>query len=288
LRRRLRQVVHQQPGRQGQGGKVARHQLNLALRPAVQQRDGFELADAVRQFKGALRHHAHAQAVVDHAAHGVQAGHVDAQLDGAAQPRRGLAHGQVNRAVGMQADLVVIQRGFKADGALRAQRVAPGNDEHQFVGAVGQHLQVARAVGGVADAQVGRAFLHGAHDLCAQVLFQVYLDAGMLARESAQVFRQKLHDGRDAGMHAHVAAHAVGIFAELALHFFEAEQHRARVVQQAFAGGRQVDAAGVAVQQRRVQRGFEVGERLLTAEAAMNSRSAALPMLPSSHTATKS
>jgi hypothetical protein len=123
-------------------------------------------------------------------------------------------------------------------------------------------LQVARAVGGVADAQVGRAFLHRAHDLGAQVLFQVDLDAGMLARESAQVFRQKLHDGRDAGVHAHMAAHAVSVFAELALHFLEAEQHRTRMVQQAFAGRRQIDAARVAVQQRGVQRGFEVGEAL--------------------------
>ena len=56
-------------------------------------------------------------------------------------------------------------------------------------------LQLAHAVSGVAHAQVGRAFLHGANHFGTQVLFQVNLDFGVLADERTQVFGQKLNDG---------------------------------------------------------------------------------------------
>ena len=59
-----------------------------------------------------------------------------------------------------------------------------------------------------------------------------------------------------------MAAYAIGIFAQLALHFFQAEQHRTRMVQQAFARRRQVNTPGMAVQQRCIQRGFEVAQAL--------------------------
>ncbi|MNT81252.1 hypothetical protein D3C72_2208240 [compost metagenome] len=64
-----------------------------------------------------------------------------------------------------------------------------------------------------------------------EVLLQVDLDLAVLARKGAQVFGQKLEDGRDVGVHAHMAAHAVGIFAELTLHALQAKQHGAGVVQ---------------------------------------------------------
>jgi hypothetical protein len=84
----------------------------------------------------------------------------------------------------------------------------------------------------------------------------------MVPGEHAQVLGQELHDGRDVGVDAHVAAHAVGVFAELALHLLQAVQHRARVVQQAFAGRREVDAARVAVEQGGAERGLEVRQPL--------------------------
>lgn len=57
-----------------------------------------------------------------------------------------------------------------------------------------------------------------------------------------------------------MAAHAIGIFAELALHLFEAVENGARMVQQAFAGRRQIDASRVAIEQGRAERGFQVGQ----------------------------
>ena len=93
---RLRQVIDQQTRRQRQGGKVACDKLNLAIRPLIKQQHGVEFTHAMHEVKGALRHDAHAQAVVNHAAHGVEPGDVNAQLDGAPDGGGGLAHGQVN------------------------------------------------------------------------------------------------------------------------------------------------------------------------------------------------
>jgi hypothetical protein len=131
-----------------------------------------------------------------------------------------------------------------------------------------------------------RRLRHGLQHVGAQVFLQVDLDLAVLAGKGAQVFGQELHDGRDVGVHAHMAAHAVGVFAELALHALQAVQHGAGVVQQARppASGH---ATAVAVEQG-VSTASRSDRRLLTAEAAMNSRSAARPMLPSSHTATNS
>ena len=192
---RLRQVIDQQPRRQRQGGKVACDQRDLALCPVIEQQNGLQFAHAMHEVKSALRHDADAQAVVNHAAHGVEPGDVNAQLDGAPDGGGGLAHGQVNRTVGVQSDMVAVQCLFKINSTLRRQGVAFGHNQHQFVMAVGQRLQLAHAVGGVAHAQVGRAFLHGANHFGTQVLFQVNLDFGVLADERTQVFGQKLNDG---------------------------------------------------------------------------------------------
>jgi hypothetical protein len=59
-----------------------------------------------------------------------------------------------------------------------------------------------------------------------------------------------------------MAAHAFGVFAQLALHALQAKQHRARVVQQAFARGGERDAPAVAVEQGGVHSGFQVGQPL--------------------------
>ena len=71
------------------------------------------------------------------------------------------------------------------------------HDQHQFVLAVGQHLQIVPFArhARVADAQVRCALLHRANDFGTQVFFEIDLDLAMLAHEAAQIFRQELHDG---------------------------------------------------------------------------------------------
>ena len=59
-----------------------------------------------------------------------------------------------------------------------------------------------------------------------------------------------------------MAPDAVRIFGQFALHLVQAEQDRAGVVQQAFAGGCEIDAARVAVEQGRVQGRFQVRQPL--------------------------
>ncbi len=104
-------------------------------------------------------------------------------------------------------------------------------------------------VAGVADAQIGCALLHGVQYIGAQVFLQVDFDLAVRARKRAQVFGQKLKNGRDIGVHAHMAAHAFGVFAQFTLHALQAKQHGAGVVQQALAGRGEGDAPAVAVEQ---------------------------------------
>ena len=54
----------------------------IAVRPGIGQRDGLQVAHAAHQLKRPVGHQAHAQAVVDHAAHGIQARDLDALAQG--------------------------------------------------------------------------------------------------------------------------------------------------------------------------------------------------------------
>ena len=86
--------------------------------------------------------------------------------------------------------------------------------------------------------------------------------ARVFAAESAQVLGQELDDGRDVGVDAHMASHAVRVLRKLGLHLLQAEEHGAGMVQQALPGRREVDAAGMPVQQRCLQRRLQVREAL--------------------------
>ena len=84
----------------------------------------------------------------------------------------------------------------------------------------------------------------------------------MITDEGTEILWQKLHDGGDAGVHAHMAADPIGVLAEFALHFLQTEQDRARMVQQALAGRGQVHAARVSVEQGRVEGGLQIAQAL--------------------------
>ncbi|MCY1538927.1 hypothetical protein D9M68_744900 [compost metagenome] len=164
----------------------------------------------------------------------------------------------------MQAHVVPVEAVGKSQLFAVRQGVVTRHDQHQLVLPVGAGLQVGR--GGahprVADAQIGRAFLHGPNHLAGQVFLQVDLDLVVQAGEAAQVLGQELDDGRDVGMHAHMITHTVGVLRKFALHLVQAEQHRARVVEQALAGGRGSGASGMAVKQRGAHGAFKIGKAL--------------------------
>ena len=94
------------------------------------------------------------------------------------------------------------------------------------------------------------------------MLLQIDPHLLMRAHEAAQVLGQELHDGRHAGMHAHRAAHALGVFAKVAVQFFHSVQHAARVLKQAVTGGCQANAAPLALEQGGADGGFQLGHAL--------------------------
>ena len=162
----------------------------------------------------------------------------------------------------MQAHMVIVERLGKVDLGMLRQRVRFRHDQHQLVLPVGQGLHASAAVHQIADAQIGRAILHRTHDVRAQMLFQVDLDVFMCTRKAAQILGQELHDGRNARMHAHMAAYAFGIFAQLVLHFVDTTQYGARMVQQVLAGWREGDAPCVAFQQGGMEQRLQIAQSL--------------------------
>ncbi len=257
-------MVCQQPRRHRQAAEVASDEPERAFGPGLVQGDRLQPPHAAHQREGPVGEQPDAEAVVDHAAHGVQARHLDALAQGAPGARRAAPHGEADAAVGLQADDVPVEHVLEPDRGPSRQRMPLGHHEHQPVAAVGAALQLLRfgAVAGMAQAHVGRAFAHGMQDVGAQVLLQVDLDLGMLPGEGPEVLGQELHDGGNVRVYPHVAAHAVGVFAQFALHALQPEKHGARMVQQAFARRRQRHAPAVPVQQRGAHGRFEVRQAL--------------------------
>jgi len=83
---------------------------------------------------------------------------------------------------------------------------------------------------------------------------QVEPDLFVLREEGAQVFRQKRHDGRQVGDHAHVAAQPLGMLGEFLPDLVDAEQDAPRVGQQRPAGRCELHAARVSAPSYRIAR----------------------------------
>ena len=92
------------------------------------------------------------------------------------------------------------------------------------------------------------------------MLLQIDLDVGVGAAEGGQVFGQELDNGRNVGMHTHVALDARGIFVQVHLQPVHVEQYGACVVQEGFPGGGEIHPAGVAVKQGGIDVCFQVGQ----------------------------
>jgi hypothetical protein len=72
----------------------------------------------------------------------------------------------------------------------------------------------------------------------------------MQLAEARHVVWQAFRQGRRAGKHAHAALHTLAIGAQFDTHLVQAGQHLARAHQQGLAGGRWLDTAPAARQQR--------------------------------------
>ena len=133
------------------------------------------------------------------------------------------------------------------------QGVAVGRHQHQAVGAEVDGLQFRRVHRAGHDAQVGGAVAHAAHDVARQPLLQVHGHARMPGQVAGQQVGHELGDRRGVGEDADMAGVAVGLFLEVVLQVVHLAQDHARMLQQALAGGRDLHAPAVAVQQAGIE-----------------------------------
>ena len=76
----------------------------------------------------------------------------------------------------------------------------------------------------------------------------------MLAQEGGQRLRQMLRQARGVGEQMHAGPHAAGEAREIAAHRLDIVHDDAGVIEQAFAGRGQLDAAAAALEQRDAER----------------------------------
>ncbi|MOA12303.1 hypothetical protein D3C78_1322850 [compost metagenome] len=156
-----------------------------------------------------------------------------------------------------QADMRVAQGVAQLERLRAGQRVILRHRQHQAVGAEVQHLQAAGGDRAGDDAEVGGAVQHATHDVAGQAFLQVDGHARAFGEEAGEDFREELGDRRGVGEDADMPGRIAGVLGELAFQVLHLAHDQPRVLQQPLAGGRQLDAAAVAVEQAAAELAFQ-------------------------------
>ncbi|MCY1420893.1 hypothetical protein D9M71_365300 [compost metagenome] len=200
---------------------------------------------------------ADAHAALDHPADRLEAGHLDAQGQLLAHLFHLVEQEGVQGGAFRQADVGVAQGVAQFQRLRPGQRVAVGHRQEQAVGAEVQHLQAAGGNRAGDDAEVGGTVQHAAHDVPAQPLLQVHRHPRAFGEEAGEDFREEFGDRRGVGEDADMPGGIAGVLGEFALQVVHLAHDQPRVLQQAFAGGRQFDAAAVTVEQAAAELAFQ-------------------------------
>ena len=171
-----------------------------------------------------------------------------------------------------QADKITLHHFAESDLPPVCQFVPAGCDQHQAIFAERDPLDIVgqRVFGG--EPKIARAGQDGAGDIGAFAFLDVDRDVGVLAQEGGQRLRQILRKARRVGEEANGGLRAAGIGQQIAAHRLDIVDHDPCMIEQAFAGRRQLDTASAACQQRYAERFFQpLDSRARRGEREMNS-----------------
>ncbi len=227
---------------------AAHRQQVVALRPVfieLQRQHAKHLRKAMRHRSG---QHRHAQAGLDQLRDGVEAVHLHARVQRAAERLGPFAHLLLGRGAGVQADDVVIQQRIEAVAAAARQRMPARHQDRQRALAISPAIEPGLADRCDENAGVGAPFDHGALHVDAGHLLQADADAGVGLGERRQVGRQVFGDRAGVRRHAQVALDAAGELGHLALQRMQRGMQRADVAQQRAPGLGGLDAARAALE----------------------------------------
>ena len=153
-----------------------------------------------------------------------------------------------------QSDEIALHHFAEIDLPPVRQFVLPRGDQHQTVFAERHPLDIVckRVFGG--EPEIGGADDDGAGDVGAFAFLDVDRNVRMRGQKGSQCLRQIFRKPRRVGEEADGGLRATGKGSEIAAHRLDIVEHDPGVIEQAFAGRRQFDAAPAARQQRNAER----------------------------------
>ena len=173
--------------------------------------------------------------------------HMQAQ----AEPRGVFRDMELQRGGLRQADEIMAGHLLEIDLPAGRERAAPRRHQHQPVLAEHEALDIVgqRVLGG--KTEFGGAGRNRRGNVDAFAFLDVDIDVGILAQERGERLRQMLGKADGVGEQMDAGAHAACEPREVAAHRLHIVDHEPRVIEQAFAGRREFDAAAAALQKQR-------------------------------------
>jgi hypothetical protein len=144
----------------------------------------------------------------------------------------------LERAAGLQADVVALSDLPEVDALAPGKRMAHGEQGDELIFPVRKHLEAGRRRQAREDADVGDAVEGRLQNVRAGLLAEDHPDLRIEVYEGRDLGRQVLRDGRRVGMDAHLAPGAAGERAELDRHLVDAFEDPLRVPGQRLPRGR--------------------------------------------------
>ena len=155
---------------------MAYQDVALAHAPCVGQFDQGNAHAGLTVSRRRFRNNTDAHASTDHAAHGVKAGKLDAQLQRFSKAFHHLRKKGLQRAALLHADGVFVQCFGKGNFLAARKTVVFGSDQHQAVGTEVNRLQAQGIDLAGDDADVGAPVEHTAGDISIRFFLKVDID----------------------------------------------------------------------------------------------------------------
>ncbi|OMP13393.1 hypothetical protein COLO4_01767 [Corchorus olitorius] len=193
----------------------------------------------------------------DHAAHGLEAGELDTQIQSGTETFH-LIPQEIQQAGALaQTDVLVVQGLPQGDLGLAGQGVPGGHDQRQAIHAVGQDLQIARFDQSGGDAQIRCPVDHAPDDVTIEALLQIHRHTRAIREIDGQQSGEKLGDRRRVGEDADMAGGVTAVLGEFAFEKVDLAHDETGMLQQALARWRELDATTVTVEQANAELAFE-------------------------------
>jgi hypothetical protein len=281
----LTQMDEQFPGIWGGRSEASNTEREMTHDPSVSKRYDAERSQTTPTQCGRSWYDGDTCAGPHHLADDVKAAQPHAYLHLPTQPLRLAVHERLERACGIETDILVAQSVHERDPTNSGQRVPFWSDEDEHVFREWKRLQLHLGVDRARDdADIGASCCDCTHNVRTFRLFEININVRLPSKELRQqcwnVFqhRDRIHQQAD------TASQTTGVTVKVSPHLLELLRDSPSMLQQGRAGGGQLDATAVTHQQVG-SKGFLISRiRSLAAASDMFDRLAPCVMFDASAT----